>query len=259
MSTQYDELVASYNEMRKLPGEVLEVYNMQQVSAPYIKGAKVLDLACGSGYYTNQLLSWGASQVVGVDISKGMIEAAKAATPPDKVQFIVADCSIPTKYDGGPFDIVFAGWLLNYAPDGAGLADMFRNIDINLNEGGRFFGVTTYPTRDPRKYNEVALQSKPLFWKDLWVVPTGDIEDGISATVFATTKLGQMQFDDYHLRKDVYEQAAKNAGLTKELTWKPTLWPKDDSELLRGKENVEEELAVYLKMPAFVIVTVEKG
>lgn len=42
------------------------------------------------------------------------------------IDFILADCSAPTAYAGGPFDIVFAAWLLNYAPDRTALVRMFR-------------------------------------------------------------------------------------------------------------------------------------
>ncbi|KAL8938930.1 MAG: hypothetical protein Q9211_002981 [Gyalolechia sp. 1 TL-2023] len=259
MSTQYDKIVAPHNEMRKLPGEVLETYNMQQAVAPYIKGANVLDLACGSGHYSRLLLSWGASQVCGVDISRGMIEAAKAAALSDKVRFVVADCSIPTKFDGGPFDIVFGGWFLNYAPSGAVLANMFRNIATNLNEGGRFFGVTAYPTQDPRRFHETVLEKKPLFWDRILVEPMMDVEDGISTRVTADIEPEKVQFDNYHLTKAVYEKAARDGGMDGQLLWKPTTFPAGDSQIFAGREKVEEELAIYMRMPHFVVLVVEKG
>jgi predicted RNA methylase len=40
--------------------------------------AKALDLACGTGCYSFALLEWGAHHVIGVDISEGMIRAARA-------------------------------------------------------------------------------------------------------------------------------------------------------------------------------------
>jgi hypothetical protein len=49
-----------------------------------------------------------------------------------EVSSIQADCSIPKAYDGGPFGLVFGAYLLNYAPDRAGLVNMFRNIAMNL-------------------------------------------------------------------------------------------------------------------------------
>ncbi|KAL8937470.1 MAG: hypothetical protein Q9216_004398 [Gyalolechia sp. 2 TL-2023] len=251
---QYDEIVALHEEMRKLPGERFETYKTQEALAPYIKGAKVLDLACGSGYYSHLMLSWGASQVVDVDISIGMIEAANAATSSDKARFMVADCSIPTKFDDGPFNIVFGG----YAPSGAVLANMFRNIDINLKEGGFFFGVTTCPTQDPRRFNEIALERRPLFWDRYPQEPTGDVEDGVSTRVTTDIEPEKVQFHNDHLRKDVYGQAARDGGMDGRLLWDPTIFPEDDSQFLDGRENVEEEWAIYMEMPHFVIVAAEK-
>ncbi|KAL9015119.1 MAG: hypothetical protein Q9173_000259 [Seirophora scorigena] len=246
MSTQYDTIVAPYNEMRKLPGEICETYNMQEALAPHIQGAKVLDLACGSGHYSRLMISWGAAQVVGVDISSGMIF------------FMVEDCTIPTEFDGGPFDIVFGGWFLNYAPDAATLANLFRNISINLKDEGRFFGVTPYPTEDPRRHNETELKSKPLFWDQLWIEPIRDVADGVATRVTADIKPEKVQFDNYHLKRSIYEQAAKEGGMKCELEWKPILFPPEDSHLLERKANWEAEVEEFLETPHFSIIVVGK-
>lgn len=259
MPSQYDAIVSPYNEMRKLPGEIVETYNMQQALVPFIAGTKVLDLACGSGHYSHQLISWGASQVVGVDISSGMVAAAKAVASSDKIRFVVADCSIPTKFEDGPFDIVFGGWLLNYAPDKATMVNMFRNICINLKEGGHFFGVTPYPTEEPRRHNETALKAKPLFWDQLWVEATGDVDDGVATRVTADIEPDKVQFDNYHLKGSVYERAAEEGGLKGKLTWKPIVFPEADSQLLKRKDKWDAEAAEYLKTPHFDVLVIEKG
>ena len=38
-----------------------------------VKGKKILDIGCGNGKYTNQMKERGASRVVGVDVSSGML------------------------------------------------------------------------------------------------------------------------------------------------------------------------------------------
>lgn len=62
MSTQYDGIGTSYDEMRKLPVALLERSNVQAAVTPYIHGARVLDLACGTGYYSQFLLTLGRIQ-----------------------------------------------------------------------------------------------------------------------------------------------------------------------------------------------------
>ena len=258
MATQYDAIVAPYIKMCKLPRKICETYNMHQALAPYIQGATVLDLACGNGNYSQLLISWGAAQVVGVDISSGMIAAAKAGNSSDRIRFLVADCSIPTRYDGEPFDIVFGGWLLNDAPDGTTIANMYRNICINLKEGGRFFGVTPYPTEDPRKHYETALKSKPLFYNQVWIEPTQDVDDGVATLVTADIEPERLQFNSYHLKSIVYEKAAREGGMKGTLEWRPIIFPSDESQLSEMKANCEAEVEEYLKTPHFDILVIEK-
>lgn len=76
-----------------------------------------------------------------------MVEAARDMYPASQypaLSFDVADCSDP---DGlplsEPFDVVFAGWLLNYAGSERELENMFRVVAKNLKREGRFVGVTT--------------------------------------------------------------------------------------------------------------------
>ncbi|KAL8652924.1 MAG: hypothetical protein Q9226_004065 [Calogaya cf. arnoldii] len=75
-----------------------------------------------------------------VDIAPGMISNAKAALTSDRLTFLVGDCSQPSSFPGGPFDIVFTGWLFNNACDSATTTNMFRTVSANLHNGGRFFG-----------------------------------------------------------------------------------------------------------------------
>ena len=72
-----------------------------------------------------------------------MIDVARRSTTSEKIVFEVADGSKPKKYRGGEYDLVFAGWLLNYAPSGKDMANMFRNVALNLKDGGHFVVRTT--------------------------------------------------------------------------------------------------------------------
>ncbi|KAL8752397.1 MAG: hypothetical protein Q9199_005776, partial [Rusavskia elegans] len=162
MSTQYNQIQAPYDYIRKKSIALIEHENIRTTLAPHIENARVLELACGSGFYTYDFLKWGATSVLGVDISPVMIEQARSTgsspvgtTPASvltgnkKVDFMLADCTKPERYLGAPFDVVFGAWLLNYAPDRKGLVDMFRNISLNLREGGTFVSITVPPAENP--------------------------------------------------------------------------------------------------------------
>lgn len=60
-------------------------------ASKYIKGKKVLDIACGSGYGSEILLKQGAKYVIGSDISKNTIDYAKDHYQNENIEFITND------------------------------------------------------------------------------------------------------------------------------------------------------------------------
>ncbi len=82
-------------------------------------GARVLDAGCGTGASTRALLSTLVDpDVVAVDASEGMIEIARRKVWPGSVRFVHAAVDdLPTPAASGPFDAVFAAYLLRNVPD----------------------------------------------------------------------------------------------------------------------------------------------
>jgi len=73
-----------------------------------MSGQHVLELACGDGYWTDELAEYAAS-VLATDINPNLIEMAKTrALPPQIVQFAVADALNPRV--SGDFTACFAGF-----------------------------------------------------------------------------------------------------------------------------------------------------
>ena len=138
------------------------------------------------------------------------------------MEFIVTDCAKPVLYPGGSFDLVFATWLLNHVPNHQDLVDMFRNAVLNLREdGGHFVGIIVALTDDPTRWCEAEFKARPppegsggLFYTN-----TGDVEDGESAWCHAESEAGDLDIRGWCLRQDVYERAAREAGLKGELRW----------------------------------------
>ncbi|KAF7892517.1 uncharacterized protein EAF02_000055 [Botrytis sinoallii] len=149
-TAQYDAIGSRYAAIKNQPGSSFELAAIQ-THIGNITGLRILDLACGTGYYTQKLLEWGAERVVGIDISPAMIASARiqcggggdADTNSDnpKIAFRVADCSTPLENLGEKFHLVLAVWLLNYASGRRELGAMWRNICAHLEPGGRCVGI----------------------------------------------------------------------------------------------------------------------
>ena len=267
MSTQYDTIGATYEEMRTLPIAHLQDAHVQAAVRPLLPSARILDLACGTGYYSRRFLSWGARSVVGIDISQSMIDLARNASPgspPNSsepqsqgITYHVGDCSHPHVHEGGPFDVVFGAWLLNYAANGVEMRDMFRNACENLKPEGHFIGVTPPPTDDPRGHTERALAVRPAQYGDVVVTVVGDVEGGVATHLKARMRAGMVEFDAFHLRKSLYEEAAREGGLKGALRWTEVDSPDIGGDVLEKLRSPEWEK--YVAVPHFSVLVVAKS
>lgn len=106
------EQYRKFEEERNRPVEDL----LAQI--PVVSAPRAADLGCGPGNSTELLLRrFPDAQVVGVDRSEAMIQAAKLRLP--GVRFETAD--VAAWPDPGPFDLLFANASLQWAPDHASL------------------------------------------------------------------------------------------------------------------------------------------
>lgn len=269
MSAQYNNNIQRpYDELRKTSIAIIERVNIREIVLPFVQDANVLDLACGTGFYSRSFLDWGARSVLGVDISSAMLEEARALSVAEgkDISFIEADCSTPTAFKGGPFDIVFAAWLLNYAPTHEAMVEMYRNIAINLKAGGHFVAVTPPPTDDPAGQIERECQIRPLPTASggLYSTVTSQVKNGVDFHLHSDTPAGDLDFDCYHLEKHVWDAAARNAGFVHDIVWGATKVPSDfmaDPNKYGEKVNGgagQEELATYERVPHYGLLTLLK-
>ena len=108
----------------------------------------VLELACGPGTWTPQLLRH-ASSVTAVDASGEMLALARERVAGDpRVRFIAAD--IFSWRPDRRYDVVFFGFWLSHVPPER-LAPFFSLVDACLVPGGRvFFADDSYRTPEER-------------------------------------------------------------------------------------------------------------
>lgn len=184
------------------------------------------DLACGTGKTTSLLSRLGAASVTGYDISSSMISGAQSTYTAPNLTFSVRDCSIPEQMQHpSPFDIVFAGWFLNYAGTETELTNMFRVIEQNLASDGKFVGVTTNahdPALEAPKMDFYGLDI--LVTEPRYVAPDSGVEVGIKAKVVVKGDV-PFSFEVFQFRAEVYERCAEMAGLR--LRWCELVLPED--------------------------------
>ncbi|KIX99321.1 uncharacterized protein Z520_04897 [Fonsecaea multimorphosa CBS 102226] len=312
--TQYDQIGQSYESMKRVPGSLLERNNLRDAIVPFLTlrpgssehgnsgagagaggdggaGISVLDLACGTGFYSRLVLEWASTssspvrRVVGMDISPTMVAAAERSSEnldafrQGRLKFAVGDATKPlpreifsddpnntspsSSSSSNKFDVVLGAWLLNYAPSTQAMTDMFANISASLRPGGHFVGVTPHPAWDLDGFAALhADQAEILRRFGVAVSYVSPLASGegyhtrVTARVVASQAQSQSQsqpaaalpsqqqhhvqqsvdeisFENFHLRRQCYETAARAGGMRGALKWVAVDLPRTDEESLR--------------------------
>jgi len=149
---------ADYEDMvRRMPGHALQEACLR-LRLGDLTGCSVLDLACGTGYYTRKLRRWGAARTMGVDVSEETIEYARKQEEdePLGIEYRVADILHLSGFE--KFDRVSAAFVLHLAKDHDELVAMLRAVFSVLAPGGIFIaslpdpGVPSTPDGSLEKY-----------------------------------------------------------------------------------------------------------
>jgi ubiquinone/menaquinone biosynthesis C-methylase UbiE len=112
-----------------------------------ISGKKVLDLACGQGYFSRVMTVAGA-KVVGVDLSPDLIALAKEQSPKE-IEFKISSADKLTAIAGGIFDVVTCVLAIQNIEQ---MSSAFAECARVLKPSGRLFLVLNHPTfRIPKK------------------------------------------------------------------------------------------------------------
>jgi len=211
MATQYDSIAQAYHDFnnRRIIRDFLIDPAFFSLLGD-VRGKIVLDLACGSGHLTQSIKKLGAERVLGVDISKAMIDLAQKEEQarPLGIEYQIYDATkLP---ELGQFDLVTAGFLLHYAKSKEELEAMCLGIVKNLIPGGRFVALNNspfFPISNTPQYQRTVLALDP-------------IKEGsrLRFTFYNKDQTESMSFEFYHWSKETYETAMKKAGL-KDIRW----------------------------------------
>ncbi|ALO08368.1 ToxA protein [Streptomyces venezuelae] len=211
---QYDEIGEAFEGFKSLPlmryGEVPSFLGL----VGDVTGKSVLDLACGTGFYSREFKRRGATEVFGVDISVEMIAAAREMDrrAPLGVVYEVGDVAELRQLDRR-YDIALGVQCLNYAGDIAETERMCANIHRNLVSGGEFFLLVQTP--------DYRYDGPPLDKYGFRIEATGkEIETGSRGRLTALLDPQPITIITTCPRREVYERSLKAAGFS-ELEWVP--------------------------------------
>jgi ubiquinone/menaquinone biosynthesis C-methylase UbiE len=151
-ATSWDHVAGWYD---KLVGDEGSDYHRHVVLPAAMRmldpqpGERLLDLCCGQGVFSRQLAQTPVAEVLGVDASPALIQAARQRGGADKVRYVVADA----RHLGDLADARFDGAAcLMAVHDVDDIEAMFRGMAAALKPAGRAVVIFMHPCfRVPRQ------------------------------------------------------------------------------------------------------------
>lgn len=108
---------------------------------PALEGKSVLDLGCGFGWFCRWTVGEGAASVLGLDVSKRMLERAKAETADGRVSYRRSNLET-VELPRAAFDLVYSSLALHYVEN---LEYLIRQVHVALRPGGRLVFSVEHP------------------------------------------------------------------------------------------------------------------
>ena len=133
-------------------GKVRWARRVKMLSSHLKPGMTVLELGCGTGYFTRELARSGAD-VVAIDVSPELLKIARANTSAPNVQYQIQN-AYELSYSEGVFDSVVGSSVLHHLE----IKDALRDIYRVLKPGG-----TIYFT-EPNMLNPQIAVQKNIPW-----------------------------------------------------------------------------------------------
>ena len=146
MYNEYDNenFFEKYAEMPRSKGGLSAAGEWHQLKPlfPPLAGKSVLDLGCGYGWHCKYSVSQGATQVLGIDLSRKMIAEAKRRNADFEIEYRV--CSIEEyEYPENAWDFVISNLALHYIEH---IEGVFQKVRRTLKPDGIFLFNIEHPT-----------------------------------------------------------------------------------------------------------------
>lgn len=155
-ATVYDEHAAFYLDFvdESLANGRLDVTldALRACLGDRIAGARVCDVCCGEGYLGRYLLTHGAREVVGVDLSATLVGAARRRADDARLSYRVDDAHALSSIADAEFDVVASQLAMMDVPDHRAMFAAVRRV---LKRGGAFVFSLLHPCFEGRPFHVV--------------------------------------------------------------------------------------------------------
>jgi ubiquinone/menaquinone biosynthesis C-methylase UbiE len=150
----YQKRAAEYEKIyyREVPERRKEIDDEADRLRQLVRGKRVLELACGTGYWT-AVMSETASAITAVDLWPEMIAQAKTKRLICPVEFAASDMFAYRAEPKG-FDIVAVGFWFSHQPKQE-FAAFFDLIKRPLKDGGQIWLIDNNPPAEGTKHEMV--------------------------------------------------------------------------------------------------------
>ncbi len=137
---------------RHVPERRREIDEQAEDLRELVKGRDILDLACGTGYWT-QVISQTAAFIIAADISVEMLREARQKTYDAPTAFVMADLySLP--FRAASFDVVTLGFWFSHQPKQE--YDLFfRQLAQPVKDGGLIWMIDNNPPAEGSRMDSV--------------------------------------------------------------------------------------------------------
>lgn len=145
MINEYDneKFFEEYGKMARSMGGLSAAgeWHLLKPLFPPLEGKTVLDLGCGYGWHCAYAVEQGAEKVLGLDLSRKMIEEAERRNSDDKIEYRV--CGMEEyEYPEGVWDCAVSNLALHYIEN---LDGVFKKVYKTLKPDGVFIFNIEHP------------------------------------------------------------------------------------------------------------------
>lgn len=131
----YRRRAQEYEAIYAKPERQADLARLRQIVPERLRGRRVLEVACGTGYWT-ALIARSAERVVATDLAEPAMEIARAKDyPPAVVRFELAD-AYALEAGLGSFDAAWAGFWWSHLPRRR-TAEFLASLHARLEPGAR--------------------------------------------------------------------------------------------------------------------------